>query len=83
MRTTLSTGSESARRAARDRISLGADAGDDLYARNIQVAELNALNATMAVIWWKRHVGFCNDLGDEFNSVYSIDTNEILNEPQP
>lgn len=27
---------------------------DDPYLENIQVAELNALNATMAVLWWKK-----------------------------
>jgi hypothetical protein len=32
--------------------------GDNLYAKNIQVAELNALNATLAVIKWKKMLGF-------------------------
>jgi hypothetical protein len=30
---------------------------DDPYMENIQVAELNALNATMAVLWWKKWAG--------------------------
>jgi len=30
---------------------------DDIYLENIQVAELNALNATMAVLWWKKEAG--------------------------
>ncbi len=29
----------------------------DPYAENIQIAELNALNATLAVLWWKKHLG--------------------------
>lgn len=39
-----------ARQAARKRISLGADDGDRVYDQNIQIAELNAFNATAAVI---------------------------------
>jgi len=35
-----------------------------LYRQNIQVADLNALNAIMAVIMWKQHFGF---YGDDFN----------------
>jgi hypothetical protein len=78
-RTTLSAGPEPSRRAARERISLAAT-GEDLYGRNIQVAELNAHNAATAVIKWKKLMGFYNDLGEEFHSVYTIDTNELLNE---
>ena len=32
--------------------------GNPLYASNIQLADLNSLNAALAVIRWKRHVGF-------------------------
>ena len=30
---------------------------DDPYTENIQIAELNAINAAMAVLWWKKWVG--------------------------
>ena len=30
---------------------------DDPYLENIQVADLNALNAAMAVLWWKKRAG--------------------------
>ncbi|MDP9332012.1 MAG: ThiF family adenylyltransferase [Actinomycetota bacterium] len=39
------------------KVDFGAVDDEDPYAENIQVAELNALNATMAVLWWKKHVG--------------------------
>lgn len=50
---------------------------DDAYASNIQIADLNALNACFAVIRWKQFLGFYTDLGHEFNSVFSIDTTVI------
>ena len=42
------------------------------YSSNIQIAELNALNACFAVIRWKKICGFYNDFGNEFNTVYSV-----------
>ena len=38
---------------------------EDLYSRNIQIAELNALNAALAVIKSKKHFGFYADLEKE------------------
>lgn len=34
------------------------DAGDGLYDSNIQVSDANAMNALMAVMRWKQHLGF-------------------------
>ncbi|WP_045393625.1 ThiF family adenylyltransferase [Falsirhodobacter sp. alg1] len=53
---------------------------NDLYGRNIQVADLNALNATLAIGRWKRMVGFYLDLEHEHHSVYAVDGNHLLNE---
>ncbi len=50
------------------------------YAQNIQVAELNALNASLAVVRWKKHFGFYNDLEREHNCTYAVDGNALLNE---
>lgn len=50
------------------------------YAHNIQVAELNALNAALAVVRWKKHLGFYNDLEHEHQSTYTVDGNALLNE---
>jgi hypothetical protein len=52
----------------------------DEYAANIQIADLNALNAALAVIRWKKHCGFYLDLEGEHFSVYEIDGNHLLNE---
>ncbi len=56
------------------------DDGDDDYAKNIQVADLNALNATIAVIKWKKLFGFYRDYGREHHSTYTLDTNMLLND---
>lgn len=50
------------------------------YAHNIQVAELNAINAALAVVRWKKHFGFYNDLEREHNCTYAVDGNAVLNE---
>ena len=34
---------------------------NDAYATNIQIADLNALNASIAVILWKKHYGVYRD----------------------
>ena len=53
---------------------------DDIYAQNIQVADLNALNATLAVIKWKKMYNFYVDHIHELVNAYTIDTNMIANE---
>jgi hypothetical protein len=53
---------------------------DDEYATNIQIADLNALNALMAVMKWKKLSGFYQDLKREFNSTYTINTSQLINE---
>lgn len=56
---------------------------DDVYALNIQIADLNALNAALAVIRWKKHLGFYRVANAEYSSVYTVEFNRIDNaEPQ-
>ena len=50
------------------------------YSKNIQIAELNALNAAFAVIKWKKFYGFYHNLENEHFSAYTIDTNDLVNE---
>ena len=54
---------------------------DTEYDRNIQIVELNALNAALAVIKWKKEIGFYNDLERELNSEYTIDGNRLVSWP--
>lgn len=50
------------------------------YSSNIQIAELNALNAAFAVIKWKKMIGYYHDLEDECNSFFRLNSNKIANE---
>jgi hypothetical protein len=56
------------------------DDRDDEYNTNIQIAELNALNASLAVIKWKKLCGFYNDLENEYHTTYSINVSQLLND---
>ena len=56
------------------------EGGENLYDSNIQIAELNALNAVLAVIKWKKLLGFYHDAKREYSSLYHIDANHIINE---
>jgi hypothetical protein len=60
------------------RVSFGGGE-EDLYASNIQVADLNALSATLAVIKWKKIRGFYRDLENEHHCTYTTDGNIIIN----
>ncbi len=75
----VTTSTPDKREHVRKRVSLGDREGDDDYARNIQIAELNALNAALAVIKWKKYSRFYHDLEDEHNCTYSIDGNLVIN----
>ena len=58
----------------------GSDGEQNEYAQNIQIAELNALNATLAIIKWKKLMGFYLDLEGEHQSVYGIASNLLTND---
>lgn len=82
VRTTISTVDKRDHVHELNRIPMGAEKVDDAYSTNIQIAELNALNAALAVIRWKKHLGFYADLEREHNSCYTIDGNVITNDDQ-
>ena len=60
-----------------------AEPDDNIYEQNIQIADLNALNAILAVIRWKKMFGFYKDHDSEYFSNYVIYTNEIHNSELP
>jgi hypothetical protein len=57
-----------------------AEHDDNQYATNIQIADLNALNALMAIVKWKKLCGFYQDLKQEHNATYTINTSQLINE---
>jgi hypothetical protein len=59
------------------------DGVDNEYSRNIQIADLNALNAALAVLKWKKFRGFYLDIQNEYQSYYQIDGNCLINETEP
>lgn len=60
-------------------VSFSAENPDDEYDQNAQIVELNALNAALAVIKWKKVCGFYGDLGDELHCAYTVETNSLVN----
>lgn len=62
------------------RISFKDGGKDNIYSKNIQIADLNALNAALAVIRWKKHFGFYIDLGHEYHANFALNGNVIINE---
>ncbi len=57
-----------------------ANGNENLYQRNIQIADLNCLNAALAVIKWKKISGFYLDFKKENNTLFEIDSNLLINE---
>jgi hypothetical protein len=79
LRTTTGTPAKNDHLGARISVAGEAD-GDDIYATNIQVAELNALNAAFAVTKWKKLVGFYFDDENEHHAAYVVSGNAIVND---
>lgn len=65
------------------RIPRGGGPADHVYSQNIQVADLNALCASLAVIKWKKTWGFYQDRELEHHTTYTIDGNMLLSEDSP
>jgi hypothetical protein len=66
---------------AKKRISfVDGEGHDNDYNHNIQIADLNALNAALAVIKWKKIFGFYHDFDREHYCTYTIDGNKLMNE---
>lgn len=60
---------------------IGSDESDENeYGSNIQIADLNCFNAVLAVMKWKKMCGFYQDLKQEHNTLYFINTNKIIND---
>lgn len=83
LRVTTSTPGMREQVHAKHRIPLEGAGLDDIYARNIQVADLNMINAGFAVMRWKRLRGFYVDLEREHFSLFTLDGNHLLNEDRP
>lgn len=56
------------------------DDEDALYRKNIQIADLNALNAQLAVIKWKQIFGFYEDSFQAHQIVFTVATSSLARE---
>ncbi|WP_413739593.1 ThiF family adenylyltransferase [Sodalis sp. RH14] len=75
----VTTSTPEKREHIRTRVSFKERGAENVYASNIQVAELNMLNAALAVIKWKKLLGFYRDLENEHHCSYTTDGNMLLN----
>ena len=82
VRVTASTPDKRDHVRGKKRMGLSGGDADGVYSRNIQIAEMNALNAALAVIKWKKLFEFYQDLENEHFSAYTLDGNSIINEDQ-
>lgn len=79
VRTTTSTKHKRDHVHSKGRIPFSGGEKND-YSKNIQIAELNALNAALAVIKWKKLFGFYHDSENEHFTAYTINTGDLVNE---
>lgn len=63
-----------------ERISFCDNEDENLYSSNIQLSELNSINANFAVLQFKKYYGIYHDLGNELHSVFNTSVNQIINE---
>jgi hypothetical protein len=82
LRVTTSTPQKRDHVRGNNRVSFAPTTVENEYNRNIQVADLNALNATLAVVKWKKLCGFYHDLEHEHHSTYMIETSKLSREDQ-
>jgi hypothetical protein len=54
------------------------DQGENEYNLNIQTVDLNMLNAVLAVLKWKKMLGYYVDEKDEYNSTYTVSRNQLV-----
>ncbi|HEY8948349.1 MAG TPA: ThiF family adenylyltransferase [Rhizomicrobium sp.] len=80
MRTTTSVEGGRSHVWDKQRIPFSQGDGRNEYDKNIQIADLNALNAAFAVIKWKKLFGFYVDQEKELYSTYTIGGNDVDNQ---
>lgn len=80
-RVTLATTSK--RDHLAQRLDLQEDDADVLYRSNIQVADLNAINAALAVLRWKQFMGFYSDQEQAHNLSFSLALQSLVRNEFP
>ena len=80
LRVTLCTPNFTGSIEEKKRVSFADADAEDEYSTNIQIAELNLINAGLAVLKWKKYFGIYHDQSNEHHLTLTISLNSILNE---
>ena len=77
---TVTTGTAQKRDHVGSRTAFSDGEAANEYSQNVQIAELNALNAALAVIKWKKLCGYFDDVTKEHYCAYTIRSNHLISE---
>ncbi len=77
---TVTTSTPQKRDHFRERVVFNDGQAENEYSRNVQIPDLNALNATLAVIKWKKLRGYYHDFSREHFCSYTIEGDRLANE---
>jgi hypothetical protein len=77
---TVTTSTPIKRDHFRGRVAFADGEAANEYSQNVQIAELNALNAALAVIKWKKRCGYFDDATREHFCAYTIRSNQLISE---
>lgn len=77
---TVTTSTANKRDHLRSRTAFSDGEAPNEYSQNVQISELNALNAALAVIKWKKLCGYFDDVMNEHYCAYTIRSNQLISE---
>ena len=77
---TTTTSTSAKRDHLRSRIAFSDGQAANEYSRDVQIADVNALNAALAVIKWKKICGYYDDTTKEHFCAYTIRSNQLVSE---
>ena len=77
---TVTTSTATKRDHFRTRTAFADGEAANEYSNNVHLAELNGLNAALAVIKWKKLCGYYDDTTREHYSAYTVRTNRLISE---
>jgi Domain of unknown function (DUF6791)/ThiF family len=77
---TLTTNTANKQDHVRNRMAFSDGEAVNEYSQNVQISELNALNAALAVIKWKKLCGYFDDVTKEHYCAYTVRSNQLISE---
>jgi hypothetical protein len=77
---TVTTSTPNKRDHLRNRVAFADGEAANEYSRNVQIAEINAINAALAVVKWKKLCGYYDDAKKEHWCAYTIRSNQLISE---